>query len=146
MADAEVLAGYNFKIEVGSVAIAEFKEVSGLETAVEVITHEVVTAEGHHVIRKLPGRRLTGDITCRRGLSSDKQWWDWLKKIDTAAPDRMDGSIVVYDNAGGEQARFNFMQAWPSKVSVSGMNSASNEILMEEVVLTHEGIEMPGTT
>ncbi len=146
MPEVQVLAGFSFKIEVGGQVIAEFKEVSGLETAVEVITHEIVTQEGRHMIRKVPGRRLTGDITCKRGLSADKQWWDWLGKIDTGMPERLDGSIVIYDNAGGEQARFNFMQAWPSRVSISGLSASSNDVLMEEVVLTHEGIEMPGTT
>lgn len=146
MPDVQVLTGFSFKIEVGGVTIAEFKEVTGLETAVEVITHEVITQDGRHVIKKFPGRRLAGDITCKRGLSADKQWWEWLGKIDTGMPERLDGSIVIYDNANGEQARFNFMQAWPSKVSISGLSASSNDILMEEVVLSHEGIEMPGTT
>jgi len=53
---------------------------------------------------------------------------------------RKNGSVVLYDYQQGEIARFNFVNAWPSKVSLGALQAAGNDVLLEECVITHEGV------
>ena len=139
----DAVAGYTFKIEIDGQVIAQFKEISGIESSREVIEHRENTMTGKEVIKKLPGKKSWSDITLKRGVTDNKVIWDWHKlvmdgKIDEA---RKNGSIVIYDYALGETARWNITNCWPNKVSVSGLQAGSSDVAVEEMTLAHEGIE-----
>lgn len=143
MDDNDALGSYNFQVEVDGVTIAQFKEVSGLSTEIKVIEHEEVLPGGKPIIKKIPGPRKWGDISLKRGKTDDQGWWDWINSVHegdiTAA--RRNGSIVIYDYALGEKARYNFLNAWPSKVSIGGLKAGGSEVVVEECTLVHEGLE-----
>lgn len=139
----DALGAYNFQIEVDGITLAQFKEVSGLSIEIKVIEHEEVTPGGVPIIKKIPGPKKWGDITLKRGKTEDKGWWDWINTIHQGniTSGRRNGSIVLYDYALGEKARWNFLNAWPSKVSVSGLKAGGSEVVVEECTLVHEGLE-----
>ncbi len=142
--DAEdALGAYNFKIEVDGQTIAQFKEVSGLSTEIKVISHEEVTKDGKPIMKKIPGNRTFGDITLKRGKTEDQSWWEWIEKVHSGdiTEARKNGSIVVYDYALGERARYNFINAWPSKVNIGTLKAGGAEVIVEECTLVHEGLE-----
>lgn len=139
----DAIAGYTFKIEIDGQVIAQFKEVGGMESSREVIEHRENNIMGKEVIKKLPGKKAWGDLTLKRGVTDNKVVWDWHKqvmegKIDEA---RKNGSIVLYDYAGGEISRWNVTNCWPSKVSLTGLQAGSSDVLVEEMTLAHEGLE-----
>ena len=137
------LVGCYFKVDVGGEIAGYFTECSGLGSENEVTEHKVVNEKGVQVTLKLPGRLKWGDITLKRGITSDMQIWDWRKMVEDGDVKgaRRDGSIVMYDQSLKEIARWNFNQAWPSKVSGPAPKSDSNEIGIEELVLVHEYIK-----
>jgi len=140
----DAIAGYTFKIEIDGQVIAQFKEVSGPSSEVQVIEHRENNLQGKEVIKKLPGQKKWGDITLKRGKTDNKVIWEWHRlvmdgKIDEA---RKNGSIVLYDYAGGEISRYNFVNAWPSKASLGSLQAGGNDVLMEEVTLVIEGLEL----
>ena len=139
----DALGSYNFQIEIDGVTIAQFKEVSGLSTEIKVIEHEEVMPGGKAVIKKIPGPRKWGDITLKRGKTEDNSWWEWINSVHSGdiSDARRNGSIVIYDYALGERARYNFVNAWPSKVNISGLKAGGSEVVVEEVTLVHEGLE-----
>ena len=139
----DALGAYNFQIEVDGITLAQFKEVSGLSIEIKVIEHEEVTPGGVPIIKKIPGPKKWGDITLKRGKTEDKGWWEWINTIHQGniTSGRRNGSIVLYDYALGEKARWNFINAWPSKVSVSGLKAGGSEVVVEECTLVHEGLE-----
>jgi len=47
---------------------------------------------------------------------------------------------VMFDQHLSEMARWNFENAWPVKVSGPSVKSDSNEIGIEELSITHEGL------
>jgi phage tail-like protein len=52
---------------------------------------------------------------------------------------RKNGSLVMYDSAGKESARWNFINAWPSKISGPEANAAQSAIAIESLTIAHEG-------
>src|SRR5262245_55805047 len=142
-ASGDAIAGYHFAIQVDGEPWAQFKEVSGLSTEVQVIEHKETTITGKDVVKKLPGQKKYGDITLKIGVTDDKKIFEWHKKVLDGKIDeaRKNGSIVLYDYANAEKARWNFVNAWPSKVSYGSMSTTSNDILLQDVTLVVESVE-----
>jgi phage tail-like protein len=138
----DALAGYHFSIEIDGVTIAQFREVSGLNAEITTIEHRENNPKGLPVLKKLPGAKKYGDITLKRGRTDSNDLWKWLKTVQDGKIDdaRKNGSVVLYDYAGAEKSRFNFLKAWPSKVSLASLQAGGNDVLVEECTITHEGI------
>jgi phage tail-like protein len=139
----DALGNYAWHVEIDQVTMAQFKEVSGLSAEISVIEQKENKNGGIPVIKKYPGAKKWGDITLKRGKTNDDAWWKWIKevqegKIDTA---RRNASIVLFDAALGEKARWNITNAWISKVSVGSLQAGASEMLVEECTLVHEGLE-----
>ena len=56
-----------------------------------------------------------------------------------AAP-RKNGSVVLLDRQGQEQARWNFFNGWPSKWTGPAFSAEANDIAIETLEITHEGL------
>jgi len=54
---------------------------------------------------------------------------------------RKNGSVVLRSYDGSEVARYNFFNAWISKISMGTLKAGSNEVLMEEASLVCESLE-----
>jgi len=142
LATGDAVANNLFGVEIDGVTIAQFREVVGIQSTVQVIEHRENTKDGVHVIRKLPGNRASGDITLRRGKTADGGLWKWFKQVQDGDIDgaRRNGSIVLFDFERGEVGRFNFTNGWPQKLSVASLAAVGNEVLIEECIITHEGL------
>jgi phage tail-like protein len=136
------LLGFNFALDVGGSIKGYFTEVAGVGSENEVVEHKVVSEKGVEVILRIPGRLKWGDITLKRGITSSMDLWDWRKKVeDGKVKDaRKNGSIVMFDRELKEAARWNFVNAWPSKISGPSPKADSNEIGVEELTIVHEHI------
>jgi phage tail-like protein len=138
----DVVAGYSFQVEIDGVTLAQFKEVSGISSEIQVIEHRENTKGGLPVMKKLPGHRKSGDITLKRGRTDDKALWEWHKKVQDGdiKGARKNGSVVLFDFAHGELSRWNFVAGWPSKVNLGQMQAQGNDVLVEECTIVHEGL------
>ena len=58
-------------------------------------------------------------------------------KIEDA---RTNCSIIAYNQANEEIARWNFENAWPSKVTGPDMDASGQDYMVEEVTIVHEGM------
>jgi len=54
---------------------------------------------------------------------------------------RKNCSILMYDRNANVAARWDFVNAWPSKVSGPEVKADSNDFAIEEMVLVHEGMK-----
>jgi phage tail-like protein len=54
---------------------------------------------------------------------------------------RKNGSIVAYDQTLTEVARWNFENAWPSKIDGPTPSAEANDVMMESVTIVHEFVE-----
>ncbi|MEV0803179.1 phage tail protein [Kribbella sp. NPDC050281] len=130
---------FNFLVELDGIAQASFTECSGLGSTTEVIENR----EGgdNTTVRKLPGKTTYTDITLKWGATTSMELWEWRLQIVQGLVVRKNGSIVVFDLANRtEVVRWNFDRAWPTKWEGSAFNAKGSEILVETLVLAHEGL------
>ncbi len=136
------LVGFHYAVEIQGMIAGYFTECSGLGSEHEVIEHKVTDTRGKEIIQKIPGRLKWENITLKRGITDNMDIWDWRKKVEDGNVDqaRANGSIVMFDQDLAEVARWNFENAWPVKVSGPQVKADSNEIGIEELSITHEGL------
>ena len=136
------LLGFHFALDFSGAVAGYFSECSGIGSENEVAEQKVVNSKGVQVVIKLPGRLKWGDITLKRGVTSDLQIWDWRKLVEDGQVNaaRKNGSIVMYNQELAEVARWNFQNGWPSKVSGPQPKSDGNDISLEELTIVHEYI------
>lgn len=130
---------FNFLIEIDGIAQGNFIECSGLEATTEVIE----TREGgsNTTVYKLPGKTTYSDISLKWGTTASRELWLWRQDVIEGNVTRRNGSIVLYDlGNSNEVARWNFVNAWPSKWDGPALNAKGNDIAIETLVLAHEGI------
>lgn len=130
---------FNFLVEIDGIAQVSFLECSGLGATTEIIE----TREGgdNTTVHKLPGKTSYSDITLKWGITASREMWLWRAGVIEGDVQRKNGSIVVYDLANHtEVARWNFVAAWPSKWEGSSFVAKGNDIAVDTLVLSHEGI------
>ena len=143
MADrTDPLVSFHYAIEIQGVITGYFTECSGIGSEHEVIEHKIVDEKGRESIQKIPGRLKWQDITLKRGITDNMDIWDWRDQVVQGKVNdaRRNGSVIMFNQGLEEVARWNFENAWPSKVSGPSMKSDSNEFGVEELVIVHEGL------
>jgi phage tail-like protein len=132
-------ASFNFKLEIAGITVAGFSECTGLNTEQNVIDYR----EGQEGItpRKLPGLTKFGNITLKRGITVDKTIFQWRKTVSDGDIERKNLSVVLQNEKHDEVVRWNVVNAWPSKYVAPDLKATANEIAVESVELTHEGLE-----
>lgn len=132
--------GHSFVLEVGGVDIAEISEVTGLKMERDVIELKENGADGKVVIRKLPGRWKSPEVTLTRGLTSDSGFADWVKEAQPGNPEevRRSGAIKVFDIEGALVKRYVFTNAWPKSLEVTNLQAGGTAILGERLAMVCE--------
>jgi phage tail-like protein len=144
LAEFDPIATYAYHVEIDSITVAQFKQVSGLSISVGVIEHRSNKLMGQPILKKLPGAVKFDDIVLSRGKVADQAFWTWIKLVQDGkiSEARKTGAIVLFDYAHGEINRFNFDQGWPSKVEVGKLEAGVDSVLLETVTITHENLRV----
>ena len=135
------LKDYSFLVEIDGIASSTFSEVSGLSAGADVIEYRD-GSDRTTSVRKLPGRIHYGDVTLERGLSSSRELFDWWMTVVNGNLQRRNVAVVLLDDARNEVMRWLLHDAWIARIEVGTLNASGNEVLIESVVLTHEGLEL----
>jgi len=122
-----------------------FTSIDGLGSENEVAVGKYVV-KGKEVQAKSPGRLTWGDVTLKRGITDDLGFWDWRQMVvdGNVSSARKNCSITMLSRDGKPVVTWNLVNAWPSKVSALSISSDSNDFTIEELTLTHEGINRDG--
>lgn len=131
---------FNFIVEIDGIAAAGFMSVEGIETLTDVIQYR----QGNEAnqIRKLPGLHKFSNITLKRGVTSNRELWDWRKTVLDGNTERKNGSIVVLNERREEVLRVNFLNAWPCRWKIGTLDAMESDVLIEELELTVEGLQL----
>lgn len=135
------LVSHNFFLELDGEVVGYLSGVSGLDVEVEVVTTTQAGKGGQReTVKSLGGQNKAPDLTLTRMAPTDAtadKLWEWFNSIrDKGVKDlRKNGSVVIYDSTNTEVSRFNFFDAWPSKINTDGLSVDSNDPLKETITL-----------
>jgi phage tail-like protein len=146
------LIAQNFCLEIDGEVVAFLSGVSGLDVEVEVATTQQVGKGGKmQMVRALGNQSKAPDISLTRMAPADAtgdKMWKWFNqvrdggmKLGDRAGGRKNGSIVLFGSDNSEIARFNFFNAWPTKIATDSLSADSNDIVKESITLTCERLE-----
>ncbi|HEX2927229.1 MAG TPA: phage tail protein [Ruminiclostridium sp.] len=131
---------YRFKVQCEGLNVASFSDVSGFDAQ----TNSVDYREGDETLlttRKLPGLAKYGNITLKKGVIEDLNIYNWAISMPTQGKIiRRNLTITLMDEAGTDKASWQIENAWPVKYSLSEFKAQGNEVMMETLELTHEGM------
>lgn len=134
---------YRYHLEIGDFMRVAFTTCSELSAEVAKIEHW----EGGRLIPyKEPGRTTFADITLTRGVTFDRESYDWFVEVinvvaDTGriSPDfKRDLDIVQLDRDGSEMERYTIEGAWPTKFVAGDWDNGADEVRIEQLVLTFD--------
>ena len=137
-------SGCNFLVEIdgleedGTGVVGGFRDVSGLISRSEVIEYRVGNQSAP---LKIPGRPIYGNVRLSRGVTSSAALYLWRRRVEEGEEDLRNGSIVLLDAAMREKGRWNFYGAWPCRYEGPRLDSASEELSIENLELVVEKLE-----
>ena len=139
---SDPLIGYQFGIEFGGMVKGYFAEVGGIGSESEVVENKL-SRDGKEIVQKMPGRLKWNDVTLNRGITDNLEIWFWRQLVvdGDVKGARRNCSILMYDRNAKDAARWDFVNAWPSKVSFRDVKADSNDFAIEEIVIVHEGMK-----
>jgi len=127
---------------------AGFSEVSGLNSEIDMEDYR----EGGRNIgpRRFPRWGRYPNLVLRRGVTSDAALWKWWADVITRSYTRQfpgnrplprrNGLILLEGFDHKAVAAWFFANALPERLSGPGLNARSNEIAIETLELSHEGL------
>lgn len=128
-----------FQVKWGS-AVLIFEEVSGLDLEAQSPGDRPGNQPGFAVI-KMPGMKKVGNVTLKKGVfKSDGTFWDWLNKIKMNTVKRVPVTITLLDETGTPTMAWTLANAWPTKITGTDMKAEGNEVPVETIEITHEGL------
>lgn len=137
---------FAFVVEIEGVAFAGFQNCSELQAELAVIEQ---FEGGRLTPNKSPGRVTVSDLTLERGATSDRDLWDWFKKVvdmnaNAGLVDdqfKRDLEIVQLDRDGTPLVRWAVYGSWPSTFVAGSWDNDADENVMESVTLTIDTFE-----
>jgi phage tail-like protein len=129
----------NFEVKVPTldVLVGFFTQVQGLSAQLDVL--EYLEGGRNDMVHKLPSRVKQGNVTLKRGLTTEHALLAWFKAsvIDVEPTDL---AITLYDSQGNPQRAWSFAQAYPVKWTVSDFNAGGTEVMTESLEIAHQGM------
>ena len=140
MARRDPYTNARFKLQIAGIEQASFVECAIADTSTEAIEYRTGDMGGSG--QKQPGLTKYGNITLKWGLTDSKILWEWRKKVidGDIQGARTNGSIIILDEQGKPAVQWNFFNAWPNKYDPADLNAKGNDIAIETLEITHEGL------
>jgi phage tail-like protein len=141
MAEKDPVVSAWFGVEFQGQVVGAFRECTGMGSENEVVEYKASGPKGEYIMKKVPGRLKWNNITLKRGITDAMDMWKWRKLVEQGKINeaRKNGSIVMFNQEGQEVSRWEFINAWPSKLTGPSANATNNEVGIEELELTVEG-------
>lgn len=134
------LPKFYFSVDWGSTTNIPFQEVSGLEIEAQPIEYRHGNSPVFSTIN-MPGIIKNSHVTMKKGVFvNDNAFWDWYNKIKMNTIERQNVVIKLLDESGAPTMTWTLNNAWPSKISSTDLKSDANEVAIETIEISHEGL------
>jgi phage tail-like protein len=133
---------FRFLLEIDGITQAGFSEVAIPDTSSDVVEYR----EGSEAttVRKLSGLTKYGNITLKWGVTDSTELYEkWRKLVEDGKMKdaRKNVAIIMMDEEGNAAARWEFVNAWPSKYDAPDLNAKGTDVAIETLEVVHEGMK-----
>lgn len=145
MAKKDPYKTHRFWLEIDDIAQVGFREVTIPDSSQDPVEYR----EGNEDpwVRKLPGGLVkAGNVTLKWGItdfSTYKDLFEWRKQIENGDVEkgrRKNMAIVLQDDMGNDQVRWELTNVWPTKYDASDLNATTSEVAIETLEIACERI------
>lgn len=136
--EKDPLRNFRFRLEIDGIQQAGFSEVSGFDVTVDPIEYREGNEPTH--VRKLTGLTKYGNITMKWGIIDSMELHNWHRQIVDGDIQRKNIAIIVVNESGEDKARFEIVEAWPSKYDPMDLNAKGNDVSIETLEICNEGV------
>jgi phage tail-like protein len=134
----ELLRGLRFRLEVDGVTVAAFSDVAVGGATLSARPHERI--QPRRATKPLQVRKFD-NIVLRGGVTDSPELSSWSRSA-AAGTDRTKSVVVVMtDESGADVVRYTVKDALPVKYQASDLKAGGNEVAIESLELSNEGIE-----
>ena len=135
--------GYRFLIQIESLIVAGFSQVTGLEVRMEPESYQEGGVNTHS--HKLPTRYEHGNLELRRGLTDSQGLYRWIQDGVSGQIRRRDGIIFLLDSEGLPSWGWAFRNAYPVRWAGPELQAEQASVAIETLELAHDGLsKVPG--
>jgi len=138
---------FNFAVEIKvdgvamQVVDAAFSECDGLEMTMDVKTIREGGNNGRQI--RLTGPLTFGQVTMKRGMTSNLELWDWFNLMLTDQSLRADAEVVIFAADGEtERARFQLSRCVPVKLKSPPLSAKDGAVAIEELQIAYEKLTL----
>jgi phage tail-like protein len=122
--------------------VLNVQEVSGLDMEAQPIEYRHGNSPQFSTL-KMPGLKKYSDVTLKKGVfKGDHTFWDWFKQAQSMTSLKKTVTIRLLDETGAPTMVWTLINAWPTKVTGTDLKSQGNEVAVETIVLSHEGLSI----
>ena len=146
----EILVSCRFYFEADSLTDKQILEVSGLSAETPAAGGDKVLGSAKLAVnlrQAAPTRTKFSPVTVKVVATTNVDLYKWYEDCNKNgggqsnwASNRKGASVTVYDQSGTEKARWNLVNAYPTKYEGPKLEAGSNEVANETITLVHEGI------
>jgi phage tail-like protein len=135
--------GYRFLVEIDSLIVAGFSEVTGLEMQLQ--TEDYQEGGVNTYTHKLPTRFEYPNLSLRRGITDSTVLWDWVQDVSSGlglapAIERRNVRIVLLDAQGAESWGWECRDAYPVRWAGPELRADQGAVAVESLELVHRGL------
>jgi phage tail-like protein len=130
--------GFRFLVQIDSLIVAGFSEVTGLERELETEDYQEGGVNTH--THKLPKRFSAPRLTLKRGLTDSQELWSWIENGVKGRAKRRNGHIFLLRSNGLPGWGWAFEDAYPAKWTGPELRAGDGAVAMESLELVHNGI------
>jgi phage tail-like protein len=120
-----------------------FEEVSGLDAEAQPIEYRHGDSPRFSTV-KMPGIRKFGDVTLKKGtlVIGDDKLLEWFDGIRSNTAEHKALTISLLDEAGRPTVTWTLANARPVKITGTDLKATGNEVALETLVVSHEGLSV----
>jgi phage tail-like protein len=136
---------FNFAVEINlegesdTLCSAAFSDCDGLDVTMDVKTIREGGNNGQQI--RFPGGRTYGQVTLKRGMTSNFDLWDWVEQTLRRPKLRAKAEVVILAPDGQtERARFILDRCLPVKLKSPSLSAKDGMIAVEELQIAFESL------
>lgn len=151
MSQEEVLVSCRFYFEADGITDKQILEVSGLSAETPAAGGDKVLGSGKNAInlrQATPTRTKFTPVVVKLVATTNKDLYRWYEECNRNeggrsgwSSNRKAASVSVYDQGGDMKARWELLNAYPTKYEGPKLEAGANDVANETLTLVHEGIK-----